>query len=197
MSGSATLNNHNTATPPPKRKPAAIRVSARLAEAARMETADVLRLLDTSASGLTAEAAATRLEQYGPNEVASERRTSWLWRLLHTTRNPLVILLSVLAAISYATGDARAGTMMLLMVVLGVVLRFVQEARADTAAAKLRAMISVHATVLRDGKSQEAPIGSLVPGDVVELCAGDMIPADVRLISCKDLFLTQASLTGE
>src|SRR5216683_3530537 len=197
MSGSATLNNHNTATPPPKRKPAAIRVSARLAEAARMETADVLRLLDTSASGLTAEAAATRLEQYGPNEVASERRISWFWRLLHTTRNPLVILLSVLAAISYATGDARAGTMMLLMVVLGVVLRFVQESKADTAAAKLKAMIRVTASVVREGKVEEAPLHQLVPGDIVKLSAGDMVPADVRLVSSKDLFLTQATLTGE
>src|SRR5229473_1889853 len=197
MSGSATLNNHNTVTPPPKRKPAAIRVSARLAEAARMETAEVLRLLDTSPSGLTAEAAATRLEQYGPNEVASERRISWFWRLLHTTRNPLVILLSVLAAISYATGDARAGTMMLLMVVLGVVLRFVQESKADTAAAKLKAMIRVTASVVREGKVEEVPLHQLVPGDIVKLSAGDMVPADVRLISSKDLFVTQATLTGE
>src|SRR6266581_925901 len=197
MSGSATLNNHNTATPPPKRKPAAIRVSARLAEAAHMETADVLRLLDTSANGLTAEAAATRLEQYGPNEVSSERRTSWVWRLLHTTRNPLVILLSVLAAISYATGDARAGTVMLLMVVLGVVLRFVQESKADTAAAKLKAMIRVTASVVREGKVAEVPLHQLVSGDIVKLSAGDMVPADVRLISSKDLFLTQATLTGE
>ncbi len=162
-----------------------------------METADVLRLLDTSASGLTAEAAATRLEQYGPNEVASERRTSWFWRLLHTTRNPLVILLSVLAAISYATGDARAGTMMLLMVVLGVVLRFVQESKADTAAAKLKAMIRVTASVVREGKVEEVPLHQLVPGDIVKLSAGDMVPADVRLVSSKDLFLTQATLTGE
>ena len=81
---------------------------------------------------------------------------------------------------SFLTGDFRAGSVMLLMVVLGVVLRFVQEARADTAAAKLRAMISVHATVLRDGQPREVPLGELVPGDVVELAAGDMIPADVR-----------------
>ncbi len=162
-----------------------------------METADVLRLLDTSANGLTAEAAATRLEQYGPNEVSSERRTSWVWRLLHTTRNPLVILLSVLAAISYATGDARAGTVMLLMVVLGVVLRFVQESKADTAAAKLKAMIRVTASVVREGKVAEVPLHQLVSGDIVKLSAGDMVPADVRLISSKDLFLTQATLTGE
>ena len=83
------------------------------------------------------------------------------------------------------------------MVILGVVLRFVQEARASSAAAKLQAMISVHATVLRGGQPQEVPIGYLVPGDVVQLAAGDMIPADVRLLSCKDLFLIQGSLTGE
>jgi Mg2+-importing ATPase len=76
-------------------------------------------------------------------------------------------------------------------------LRFVQEARADTAAAKLKAMISVNATVVRDGQTREIPLAQLVPGDVVHLAAGDMIPADVRLISCKDLFIIQASLTGE
>jgi Mg2+-importing ATPase len=82
-------------------------------------------------------------------------------------------------------------------VLIGVVLRFVQEARASTAAAKLQAMISVHATVVRDGQPQEVPIGLLAPGDVVQLAAGDMIPADVRLLSCKDLFLIQGTLTGE
>ena len=85
---------------------------------------------------------------------------------------------------------------MLLMVVLGVSLRFVQESRADTAAAKLKAMISVTATVVRDGQPREMPLEQLVPGDVVKLAAGDMIPADVRVISCKDLFVIQASLTG-
>ena len=78
-----------------------------------------------------------------------------------------------------------------------MVLRFVQEARADTAAAKLKAMISVNATVIRDGETREIPLAKLVPGDVVHLAAGDMIPADVRIISCKDLFVIQASLTGE
>ncbi len=86
---------------------------------------------------------------------------------------------------------------MLLMVVLGLALRFVQETRADTAAAKLKAMISVTATVVRGGEARELPISQLVPGDVVKLSAGDMIPADVRLISAKDLFVIQATLTGE
>ena len=112
-------------------------------------------------------------------------------------RNPLVILLIVLATISFATGDARAGTVMTLMVILGVLLRFVQEARADAAAEKLKAMINVTAAVVRAGKEEEIPLKQLVPGDVVTLSAGDMIPADVRIISAKDLFISQATLTGE
>ncbi|MBV8357748.1 MAG: magnesium-translocating P-type ATPase, partial [Deltaproteobacteria bacterium] len=89
------------------------------------------------------------------------------------------------------------GTLMVAMVILGVSLRFVQEARADTAAAKLKAMIRVTATVVRGGVEREIPLAELVPGDIVKLAAGDMIPADLRILSCKDLFLTQGSLTGE
>ena len=86
---------------------------------------------------------------------------------------------------------------MVIMVVLGVSLRFVQEARADAAAAKLKAMISVTATVVRDGKARRNPVRELVPGDVVKLAAGDMIPADVRIIVVQGPFVTQGSLTGE
>jgi len=84
-----------------------------------------------------------------------------------------------------------------LMVALGVVLRFVQEARADTAAARLKAMISVTATVVRGGQAREIPVAQIVPGDVVKLAAGDMIPGDVRLVGAKDLFIVQGALTGE
>jgi Mg2+-importing ATPase len=83
------------------------------------------------------------------------------------------------------------------MVVLSVALRFIQEARADAAAAKLKAMIHVTATVIRDGAARELPLRDLVPGDIIKLSAGDMIPGDVRLLSCKDLFVSQGSLTGE
>ena len=103
----------------------------------------------------------------------------------------------VLASVSFATGDSRAGTVMALMVILGVTLRFVQESRADAAAAKLKAMITVSAAVVRAGKAEEIPLKQLVPGDVVTLCAGDMIPADVRVVAAKDLFVTQSALTGE
>ena len=146
---------------------------------------------------MSEEEAERRLDQYGPNEVAEERARTWVHRLFTASRNPLVILLTVLATVSYATGDLRAGTVMFLMVILGLGLRFVQETRADTAAAKFKAMIKVTATVVRNGEAKEIPFSQLVPGDIVKFSAGDMIPADVRLIAAKDLFIIQATLTGE
>ena len=108
-----------------------------------------------------------------------------------------MILLTTLSAISFLTGDPRAGSVMAGMVALSVGLRFWQEARADSAAQKLKAMIHVTAAVVRDGATREIPLRELVPGDIVKLAAGDMIPGDVRLLSSKDLFVSQGSLTGE
>ena len=168
-------------------------------DAAMEESSAVLQRLGTSLSGLSEEEASARLVKYGLNEVAHERQQSWLYRLYIAARNPLVILLTILAIISFVApqGDAITGMIMLVMVGLGLSLRFVQETRADNAAAKLKAMISVTATVMRDGQPKEIPLKQLVPGDVVKLSAGDMIPGDVRLISAKDLFIIQATLTGE
>ena len=86
---------------------------------------------------------------------------------------------------------------MAMMVVLSVGLRFWQEARAGAAAAKLKAMIHVTATVIRDGKANEIPLRDLVPGDIIQLAAGDMIPSDLRVSACKDLFVSQGSHTGK
>ena len=177
-------------------------------EAAAEETTSLLQRLGTTPNGLTEDEAAARLEKYGPNEVAQEKHNEWLYRLWTAVRNPLVILLTVLATASFISyyHDAPAdrdvsefysGIVMLVMVVLGVSLRFVQETKADNAAAKLKAMIHVTATVLRGGQPREIPLKELVPGDIVKLSAGDMIPGDVRLISAKDLFIIQATLTGE
>jgi Mg2+-importing ATPase len=171
--------------------------SARVQQAARTNRDDALRLCDSGVEGLTQAEAERRLEVHGPNEIATQRPVGWPVRLLHTLKNPLVILLAVLATVSLATGDVRAATVMTLMIVLGVGLRFMQEARADAAAAALRAMIRVTATALRDGKLREVPLREIVPGDVIVLAAGDMIPADVRLLAAKDLFVSQSSLTGE
>jgi Mg2+-importing ATPase len=173
------------------------RTSPLLTEASSKRNEEVFQMLGARPTGLTEAEAAERVQKYGPNEVAYEKKHSWWHRLYTAARNPLVILLTVLAVLSFATGDFRAGTVMLLMVVLGLSLRFVQETRADDAAARLKAMISVTATVVRDGQAREIPLKDLVPGDVVKLSAGDMIPGDVRLVSAKDLFVIQATLTGE
>ncbi len=174
-----------------------IRVSSLLAELAIVEPAVALERLGSSRDGLSQEEAAVRLERHGPNVVADDRRHGRLRLFVRACLNPLVLLLGVLALVSLATGDVRAAVVMTAMIVLGVALRFSQEARADAAAEKLRAMIQVTATVLRAGRPVEELLARLVPGDVVQLCAGDMIPADVRILTCRDLFITQASLTGE
>jgi Mg2+-importing ATPase len=174
-----------------------IHVSPAVLDAARKDGDELLNSLRTKAEGLTQAEADTRAQSAGPNELAQERPQGWFIRLLKIMRNPLVILLAALSGISFGTGDARAGTVMAAMVVLSVTLRFFQEARADAAAAKLKAMIHVTATVLRDGAPKEMPLRDLVPGDVVKLSAGDMIPGDLRVLTAKDLFVSQGSLTGE
>jgi P-type Mg2+ transporter len=183
--------------PPVTLKKLNIQVSPAVLEAARKEGEALLQELGSSLAGLSEAEAEKRARATGPNEIARERKQGWAVRLLRIIRNPLVILLTILSTVSFLTGDARAGFVMALMVALSVGLRFFQEARADTAAEKLKAMIHVTATVVRDSAAREMPLRDLVPGDIVKLAAGDMIPGDVRLLSLKDLFVSQGTLTGE
>jgi len=180
-----------------KAKDESIRVSPAVLDAARKGGEELLRDLRTSVGGLTQAEAGERARTAGPNEVAQERKQGWPVRVLKIIRNPLVILLTILSAVSFLTRDARAGSVIAIMVALSVGLRFWQEARADHAAEKLKAMIHVTTTVIRDGAAREIPLRDLVPGDIVKLAAGDMIPGDVRLLSAKDLFVSEGSLTGE
>jgi len=191
---SASPSEHPILT---KTKSQNIRVSPAVVDAAQKDGEELLRGLRTSLNGLTQAEAEERTRTTGPNEIAQERKQGWAVRVLKIIRNPLVILLSTLSAISFLTGDARAGSVMVGMVALSVGLRFWQEARADSAAEKLKAMIHVTATVVRDGAAREIPLRDLVPGDIVKLAAGDMIPGDVRLLTSKDVFVSQGSLTGE
>ena len=174
-----------------------MRVSQAVLESARLDVAAAYAHLGTRAEGLTPEEADARLREHGQNVLAKDQRPSLFLLFWRAVRNPLVILLAVLATVSFVTGDARAAIMMLLMIALSVGLKLVQEAKASNAAAKLKAMISVKATVIRAGKASEIAVSHLVPGDVVQLSAGDMIPGDVRLVVAKDLFVIQGSLTGE
>ena len=178
-----------------------VQESAILGEIARSDAAEVFHRLQTGENGLSEQEAEERLERHGFNVVAEEQRHRLLKLFGRACVNPLVILLLTLAIVTWATAaetsDKASALVMLSMVILGVALRFIQEARADQAAAKLKAMISVTATVVRGGQPRELPLGHLVPGDVVRLTAGDMIPADLRIVTCKDLFVIQSSLTGE
>lgn len=174
-----------------------IRVSPLLVESAAMDMASIYSKMKSRPEGLNAPEVATLLAQHGLNVLAKDQKVGILKLLWHAMLNPLVILLAALAIISFLTGDFRAAIVMLSMIGLSVSLKLIQESKAGNAAAKLKAMISVTATVLRSGKPEEIPVAQLVPGDVVQLAAGDMIPGDVRIVQAKDLFVVQGSLTGE
>ena len=180
-----------------RRERRAVAVAPAALESTKTDAAGVYRLFDTRPEGLTAVEAAARLEERGANALTRDRRLGIATLAWHAAVNPLVILLGVLATISFATGDTAAAVVMLSMIALSVGLKLFQEARADRAAAKLKAMISVTATVQRDGAPREVAVAELVPGDVVHLAAGDMVPGDVRVVQAKDLFVIQSALTGE
>ncbi|MFW6731131.1 MAG: magnesium-translocating P-type ATPase [Synechococcus sp.] len=168
-------------------------------EAARTADAELLTRLNTSTEGLSALQSQLRLARVGPNRIAHEEPVSWLVQLITTCRNPLVALLATLAALSLLSGDSKAALIIALMIIFSVGLRFSQEYRSLQAAESLRRLVHTTARVLRNDRpgSHEIPIDWLVPGDLVLLSAGDMIPADVRLLNSRDLFVSQSALTGE
>ncbi len=199
------------------------RVQARLLEVSRMGAQDALDDFRTSIQGLTEAEAGERLGEYGHNTVAREKKKNWLTQLIIRLRNPVNVLLIILSVTSLVTGDAIGAGIIGFMVVVAVALAWINEASSNRAAEKLRAMVKTTATVLRQEDSddtapaaaegnddtgaqpeamfkpvrRQVPIDELVPGDLVQLSAGDMIPADVRLLSTKDLFINQSALTGE
>ncbi|MEF3366462.1 magnesium-translocating P-type ATPase [Methylocystis sp. 9N] len=178
-------------------------VRAVLTAAATGDVEAAFRLVSAAPEGLSGEEALLRLKRVGPNAIAHEARAGLLREIVRNILNPLNGLLLTLAIISWLLSDEQAAIVISIMVVLSVTLAFVQEHRSNAAAAKLRAMVQTHATVRRpeaagvDDGFVETPLEALVPGDVVRLSAGDMIPADLRLIEAKDLFVNQSALTGE
>ncbi|MDX7928386.1 magnesium-translocating P-type ATPase [Acinetobacter baumannii] len=194
-------------------------LSKRLLNASRAQTNDLLKQFDTHLTGLTEEQAYTQQMMVGLNEVTHEKPLTWWQHLWYCYRNPFNILLSLLALIAFFTDDLTGSTIISVMVILSTLLRYWQEAKSNQAADALKVMVSNTATVLRhqvsaedlelmherygiDTKNQtthqfEIPIQYLVPGDVILLSAGDMIPADCRILSAKDLFVSQAAMTGE
>jgi Mg2+-importing ATPase len=153
--------------------------------------------LHTSHDGLSHEEPQKRLEQYGYNEPAKKKKRTALVLLLSKFISPLVLVLFIIAAFSLYFQEPFNALLVILMAIISIFLSFFQEYRAGKEAEKLSDMVQATATVIRNGKSRDVKIREIVPGDIVDLSAGDMVPADLRIISCKDLFINQASLTGE
>jgi len=204
------------------RNEAAARAAAELVALAHADAPEVLERLDAVADGLNPEQVEERLERFGANVVAQEKPKPVLLQLLERfVTNPINILLTVLAVVTWVSGeeasDKIAAVIMFAMVVMAVFVAHFQEARSSRAVEQLRRMVSNTATVRREAeeprdgsdegeddippvrivKKLEIEIDALVPGDIVYLSAGDMVPADLRLLSAKDLFVNQSALTGE
>ena len=179
-----------SAPPTPKR------MTVDLAEV-RAPLTDLFQKYETSDSGLKDQIARRRMAEVGPNEPTKERRQSMPALLLAKVRHPLVLLLFIVCGVSFFLGERISAGVVLALAVVSVYLAFIQEHRSGVEAEKLNRMVRATAAVLRNGKVREIPMRELVPGDVVDLSAGDMIPADLRMISGKDLFINQAALTGE
>ena len=186
----------------------------RIEQAASQPVKDVFRYLSTSLHGLDEKAVAAHRAAFGSNKVTKEKKKSILQRIFTAFVNPFTIILFCLALVSTITDmifpyfslfgsepedfDFLTVAIILTMVLISGTLRFVQETRSGNAAERLLNMITTTCTVTRRGQvKKEIPLDDVVVGDLVHLSAGDMIPADVRIVDAKDLFVSQASLTGE
>lgn len=160
-------------------------------------TEDILKEFNTSLNGLTDAEAKIRLKKYGPNAPSAGKKLPAIIQFLSKFLNPLVIALIVIALFSLFFGEKISAIFIGLMILVSVVLEFSLEYRSGKAEEKLSDLVRTKVAVLRDGARKEADIFAIVPGDIIDLYAGDMIPADLRIIHAKDLFINQSSLTGE
>jgi P-type Mg2+ transporter len=158
---------------------------------------ELFQLLQATPGGLTTAEASRRLRLYGPNSLVEESRFAALFSFFHLFANPLVIILIVASGVSLALGESVGGLIIIAIVLLSVLLNFFMEFQARHAVDEIRKQIAITAAVMRDGREQELPIAKLVPGDIVQLKAGDLVPADGRLLSVKDLHVRESALTGE
>ncbi|WNG23201.1 magnesium-translocating P-type ATPase [Cystobacter fuscus] len=157
----------------------------------------LLSRLECSAEGLSGTEARERLARHGPNTPERHtRRPAWV-EFLKRFANPLVLVLLVASGVSLLTHELTSSAIIIGIVLMSVTLDFIQERRADNAAEQLRGSVALRATVVRDGAEREVPARELVPGDVVLLSAGSLVPADARLLESRDLFVNQSLLTGE
>ena len=158
---------------------------------------EILQRLNTSMQGLSASEAEERLNIYGRNELAQKKKRTAIVNFLSRFKSPLVIILMIAGAISAVLESYASAIVIYIMVFLSVILAYYQENNASKAAERLREKVATSATVLRDGTKQEIKLHDIVPGDIFYLSAGDVTPADARVIEAKDLFINQSALTGE
>ena len=162
-----------------------------------MPQRDLLILLEATPAGLTSDEAKQRLRLHGPNSLVAESRFAPLIGFLRFFANPLVLILLAASAISIVLGDHVVGAIIIAIVLLSVVVNFYMEFQARHAVEDIRKQVATTAAVLRDGREQELPVAELVPGDIIRLNAGDLAPADARLLDSKDLHVRESALTGE
>ena len=158
---------------------------------------DLLGLLRATPAGLTSDEATRRLRLYGPNSLVRESRFAGLMGFLCFLANPLVIILLVASAITLALGETVGGLIIISLVLFSVLLNFFMDFQARHAVEEIQKQVATTAAVVRDGREQELPIAELVRGDIVRLTAGDLVPADARLLEARDLHVRESSLTGE
>lgn len=157
----------------------------------------VLKDLKSTPVGLKRAEVRLRRLKYGSNEIASRQKMSFLRELLWRFANPLMLMLLMIALLSFFLGEKINAFIIVLMAGLGVILSYIQEHKAQINAEKLREMVGIHCHVIRNNKNLSVNIKDLVPGDIVGLSAGDMVPADLKLIVSKDLYINQSALNGE
>jgi len=162
-----------------------------------LESSEALKQLDTSKSGLSSTEANNRLKEYGPNQLATGKKTSPVTIFLSQFKSILILILLAASIVSFATGHQFDASIILIIVVISATLGFVQEYRAEKALEALTKMLVPTASVLRDGKEVQLPTKDLVPGDILVLKEGDRVAADARLIEVNNLQVNEAPLTGE
>ena len=158
---------------------------------------DLFQALEATPSGLTSDEANRRLRLYGPNSFVKESRFAALFGFLRLVANPLVIILLIASGASLALGDRIGGLIIISIVLLSVLLNFFMEFQARHAVEKIQKQVATTAAVIRDGQERELLIAELVPGDIIRLSAGDLVPADARLLKVTDLQVRESALTGE
>src|ERR1035437_7235461 len=169
----------------------------RLMDICRLSYQETINELKTQDNGLSSEEAEKRLDEYGKNELAHTKKIGVIQDIFNSCKRPLVIQLLVIAIVSGVMDDIQSAFVVACMVVLSVGLSFILDRRSTSAVEALGKRVQSHAAVVRDGKEIDIPISDVVPGDIIVLRAGSIIPADIRLLSVKDFFVSQSVLTGE